>query len=84
MEGNWYTYILECSDKTLYTGITTDLYRRVDEHNGSEKGARYTSSRRPVRLVYFEMTDDRSSASKREREIKKMSKQEKMNLVRQF
>jgi putative endonuclease len=75
-------YILECSDTTLYTGITTDLQRRVNEHNNSNKGARYTKVRRPVKLVYFEECCDRSSASKREYEIKQLSRLEKLALIK--
>ena len=72
--------MLECSDGTLYTGITTDLERRLDEHNNSAKGAKYTRARRPVCLVYSEKLDNRSEASKREFSIKKMSRKEKVQL----
>ena len=72
--------MLECSDGTLYTGITTDLERRLDEHNTSNKGAKYTRARRPVVLVYFEEVENRSLASKREFSIKKMSRTKKINL----
>jgi len=84
MDNEWFIYMVECSDKTFYTGITTDLYRRVDEHNESEKGAKYTKARRPVRMVYFETAENRSMASKREKDIKNMTKQEKLILVRNF
>ena len=70
----YFVYILRCSDDTLYTGITTELQRRVDEHNHSDKGAKYTKIRRPVTLVYSEVYEDRSSASKREYAIKKLSR----------
>ena len=74
--------MLECADGTLYTGIATDLERRLDEHNYSPKGAKYTRTRRPVKLVYMEEYSDRSAASKREYEIKKkMSRKEKLRLV---
>jgi len=56
MNKEWFVYIVECNDKTLYTGITTDLERRIKEHNYSSKGAKYTSKRRPVRMVYFEVS----------------------------
>ena len=80
---NWYVYILECADGTLYTGITTDLKRRVEEHNfDNTKGAKYTRFRRPVRLVYFEKVAGRSEAGKREAAIKKMSRLEKEFLVK--
>jgi len=79
----YYVYIVKCADETLYTGIATELERRVDEHNGSDKGAKYTRIRRPVTLVYSEKYPDRSSASKREYEIKKkMSRAEKLALIK--
>lgn len=77
----WYVYILECKDRSLYTGITTDVERRVREHNEGKLGARYTRARRPVRLSYFEELENRSSASKREWEIKKLSRKQKQDLV---
>ena len=78
----YYIYIVQCIDKTLYTGITTDLERRIDEHNHSNKGAKYTRMRRPVTLVYSEKYPDRSSASKREYFLKKkMSRDEKLALI---
>jgi putative endonuclease len=77
----WYVYILECCDKTLYTGITKELKRRIIEHNNSFLGAKYTSGRRPVTLVYCEKSKNRSTALKRESEIKKMSKKQKMELI---
>jgi putative endonuclease len=79
----YYVYMLECADGTLYTGITTDLERRVEEHNSSDKGAKYTRARRPVRLVYSEVYEDRSRASKREYEIKHtMSRTQKLLLLK--
>ena len=81
----YYVYIVKCSDETLYTGISTELERRINEHNTSEKGAKYTRIRRPVKLVYSEEHEDRSSASKREYEIKKkMSRKEKLKLIMQI
>lgn len=77
----WFVYIVECSDKSLYTGIATDVERRVEEHNTSSKGAKYTSRRRPVKLVYFETSTDRSTASKREYAIKQLSRSEKLKLI---
>jgi len=77
----YYVYILQCSDNSLYTGITTDLERRVFEHNNSEKGAKYTKIRRPVILVYNEKCENRSIASKREYEIKKLSRAKKLNII---
>jgi len=82
MHKDWYVYIVKCSDNSLYTGITVDLERRVEEHNTSNKGAKYTKSRRPVHLVYSETQHDRSSASKRESAIKKLSRSEKLILLK--
>jgi len=81
-EGSWYVYILECADNTLYTGVTTDLIRRVEEHNHSPKGAKYTRVRRPVALVHSETFNDRSSACVREAAIKKLSREEKQILLK--
>lgn len=77
----YFVYIVECSDKTLYTGITVDITKRIDEHNNSDKGAKYTRVRRPVTLKYSENHPDRSSATKREIEIKKLSRMKKMELI---
>jgi len=77
----YFTYILQCNDDTLYTGITTDVNRRVEEHNSSPKGAKYTKVRRPVTLVYTEELEDRSSACKREYAIKQLSRDEKKALI---
>ena len=78
----YFVYIVKCADETFYTGIATELERRIEEHNSSEKGAKYTRVRRPVSLVYSEEHPDRSSASKREYEIKKkMSRAEKLKLI---
>lgn len=73
--------MLKCSDGSIYTGITTDLNRRIDEHNGSPKGAKYTRVRRPVELIYSESYEDKSSASKREYVIKQLSKIQKLSLI---
>lgn len=73
----YFVYMLRCSDNSLYTGITTDLVRRIEEHNTSPKGAKYTRNRRPVKLVHSEVCDDKSSASKREHAIKRLTKAEK-------
>lgn len=78
----WSVYILECSDGTYYTGIATDVKRRLSEHNGSEKGAKYTRSRQPVKLVYCEKADNRSEASKMEYAIKKMDRKTKEKLIK--
>ena len=79
--GNYFVYILECSDSTLYTGITKDIQKRLHEHNNTKKGAKYTKTRRPVKLLHVEELEDRSSASKREYAIKKLKREEKLMLV---
>lgn len=78
----WYVYLLKCSDNSYYTGITTDLKRRLTEHNNSKKGAKYTRSRRPVELLCFFNVDSRSEASKEEIKIKKMKRQDKIIYVK--
>jgi len=78
----WYVYMLRCSDNSLYTGITTDISRRLNEHNSSDKlGAKYTRVRRPVSLVYSENTLNRQSASQREYQLKRLTKKSKEALV---
>ncbi len=78
MKDSWFIYILRCSDNSLYTGITKDIEKRIKEHNsGNKTGAKYTRSRAPVTLVYTENVETRSHATKRELEIKKMSKKSK-------
>jgi len=77
----YYVYILKCKDKTFYTGITTDLKRRIKEHNNSKLGAKYTSFRRPVEIVYFKKLKNRSEASKKESQIKKLTRIEKLELI---
>jgi putative endonuclease len=77
----WFVYILQCSDNTLYTGITKDIERRLEEHNTGREAAKYTRARRPVKLVYQESVTDHSSALKREREIKKMPASRKREMV---
>jgi putative endonuclease len=80
---SWFVYMLRCADDTLYTGITTDLERRLKEHNSdNKKGAKYTRVRRPVQLVYSEEKTDRSSAGKREYEIKQFSRAKKNQLIK--
>lgn len=77
---SWTVYILECFDKTYYCGITNDIDKRLAAHN-SGKGARYTKGRRPVILLYQEEASSKSSALKREYQIKQMSKKEKRELI---
>ncbi len=76
-----YVYILECSDGTLYTGWTNDLDKRIKAHNEG-KGAKYTKARRPVTLTYYEEYENKSDALKREAAIKKLSRAEKVNMVK--
>lgn len=76
----YYVYILRCADDTLYTGSTNDLARRVETHNRG-RGAKYTRSRLPVKLVYHEELADKSAALRREAEVKKLTRQEKLNLI---
>ncbi|MFA6410675.1 MAG: GIY-YIG nuclease family protein [Candidatus Buchananbacteria bacterium] len=78
----YYLYILKCADKTLYTGITVDLARRLKEHNSSRLGAKYTRARRPVKLVYTKKFKNRSLATKAESKIKKLSREEKLKLIK--
>ena len=77
---NWHIYIILCSDDSLYTGITTDIERRLRQH-GTGRGAKYFRGRRPERLLYLESGHSRSSAGKREVEIKGMKRTEKCLLI---
>ncbi len=76
-----FVYIVMCADGTLYTGWTTDLERRVLEHNQGKKGSRYTRAKRPVRLVYSETFESRIAAMQREAQIKKLSRAQKLKLI---
>ena len=76
----YFVYVVRCADGTLYTGVTTDLARRVEEHN-SGGGAKYTRGRRPVRLAFFEPAASRGRALKREAEIKKLGRADKLALL---
>ena len=77
----WYVYIVECCDGTLYTGITTDVIRREEEHNSSDKWAKFTKMRRPVKIVFTHEANDRSHASKYEHAIKKMTRCKKIDII---
>ena len=82
---SWFVYIIECSDGSLYCGITCDLGRRINEHNGLQPGgARYTRSRRPVRLVSNAIFENRSEASRAEYKIKKTRKDKKVQTLKAF
>ena len=78
----YYTYILECKDKTLYIGSTPDLEKRLHQHNHLKSGAHYTKIRRPVILKYSECFKTFSKARARENELKKLSREEKLRLFR--
>jgi putative endonuclease len=84
MGNGWYVYMVCCKDNSLYTGISNNVVRRVAEHNSHKTGAKYTKSRRPVRLVYYEKAQSRSEALKREYEIKKQPAVAKRALVNSF
>ena len=77
----WHIYILRCADNTLYTGITTDLKRRLEEHNTSSLGAKYTRGRRPVALLYSKRYKDKAGAAKEECRLKKLSQKEKLLII---
>ena len=81
-KGSWVLYILECRDQTLYTGISRDLKRRLEQHRKG-RASRYTRGRGPVKLIYQEYCDERSAALKREAAIKSLSRAGKMRLVRE-
>ncbi|TMM47703.1 GIY-YIG nuclease family protein [Colwellia ponticola] len=80
-KSTWWVYLLRCKDNSLYAGVTTDIHRRTNEHNNSKLGAKYTLARRPVSLAYLEQADDKSSACKREYQIRQLSKVKKEQLV---
>lgn len=79
----YYVYMIRCADYTLYTGITTDVTKRVAMHNTSVRGAKYTRGRRPVVLVYSAMFPDRASALQEEVRIKRLKRAEKLSLLTQ-
>ncbi|MDG2460483.1 MAG: GIY-YIG nuclease family protein [Luminiphilus sp.] len=83
-EPNWHVYIVRCADESLYTGVTTDLRRRISQHNGiASGGARYTRSRRPVALVWSRTCASRSAAQKEETAVRRLSRRQKLALIRQ-
>jgi len=77
---NWFVYIILCTDNTFYTGITIDVPRRFNQHAAGQ-GAKYFRGRKPKELVYIEPGHNRSSATKREIDLKKMSREEKMRII---
>ena len=79
----WHVYILECADKTLYTGIAVDLSRRLRQHNGEIVGGpKYTRGRRPVRLMWSDSAAGRGTALQREAAIKRLTRADKLKLIR--
>jgi putative endonuclease len=78
----WHVYMVRCSDGTLYTGITNDLKKRIEAHNSGKEGARYTRSRRPVKLVYSEQVESKSAAAKLEYQLKKLPRLKKIRLIK--
>ena len=77
----WVMYVVVCADESYYCGITTDIKRRLHEHNNTRRGAKYTRSRRPVDLVYYELHENRSQASKAESSFKKLTRPEKDKML---
>jgi len=83
MGSAWYLYILRCGDGSLYTGVTTDVARRLEEHR-SGRGAKYTRGRGPLELVYSETCTGHSEALRREMAVKALSKEQKLRLIAQM
>tara|TARA_B100000674_G_C37936252_1_gene960431 strand:+ start:427 stop:867 length:441 start_codon:yes stop_codon:yes gene_type:complete len=79
----WYLYIVLCSDASLYTGITTDIKRRLHQHNTGQ-GAKYTRGRSPVQLVHLRQFTNRSEATKAESKVKKLRRKQKLNIINEF
>tara|TARA_R110001592_G_scaffold70545_1_gene216043 strand:+ start:6096 stop:6377 length:282 start_codon:yes stop_codon:yes gene_type:complete len=77
----WYVYFLRCNDNSLYAGITTDINRRLHQHNHTKLGAKYTRAKRPVTLSFIETASDKSTASKREYQLRNLTKLQKERLV---
>jgi putative endonuclease len=80
----WYTYMVRCNDRSLYSGIAKDPEKRLREHNTGKNGARYTRSRRPVQLVYQEKFTSRSAAARREYQLKQLSRAMKQKLMQDY
>lgn len=77
----WFVYIVICSDDTFYTGVTTDIQRREEEHNSSNKWAKYTKIRRPVKLIYSSKFETRKEACKEEYRIKQLTRKQKEKII---
>jgi putative endonuclease len=84
MTSVWWVYVVECSDGSLYTGVTTDITRRIKEHNSPTKGAKYTRSRQPVKLLTSWPVSNRSEAQKQEASFKKLSREKKLDFIKNF
>lgn len=83
-KNTWYVYFLRCNDNSLYAGITTNIERRLHQHNHTKLGAKYTRAKRPVTIAFVETAIDKSTASKREYQLKKLSKIQKEQLVSSY
>ena len=77
----WFLYVVHCSDGTLYTGVTTDIGRRIREHNTGNRGAKYTKARRPVRLIYQVGFENRSTVQRAEHKFKKLTRKQKNEVI---
>ena len=82
MSQAWFVYVAKCADNSLYTGVTTDLERRLNEHNSTMLGAKYTKARRPIAFIHTEAYPNRSLAQKREAAIKKLTREGKLLLLK--
>jgi putative endonuclease len=80
----WFLYVLKCNDGTLYTGVTTDVQRRLKEHNTSTRGAKYTKARRPVEMVYWTCFKDQSLAQKAEYKFKQLTRKQKEKVINEI
>jgi len=80
-DNTWFVYFLRCNDNSLYAGITTDINRRLHQHNNTKLGAKYTRAKRPVTLAFIETASNKSTASKREYQLRKLTKSQKEQLV---
>jgi putative endonuclease len=77
----WYFYVVKCNDNSFYAGVTTNLNRRINEHNTSSKGAKYTKTRRPVKLIFFQEVGGRSEAQQIEASFKKLNRKQKEEFI---
>ena len=77
----WYLYVVRCSDETFYTGVTTNIARRINEHNTSHRGAKYTRTRRPVELVFWSDFESRATAQQAEYKFKKLTRAQKEKVI---